>query len=64
MSGSMGDGSLGLAEAAARLRIPYQLAHRLVLIGRLSGQKTGGRWRVTLESLRRVELEESKKARD
>ena len=39
-------GLLGLAEAAALLRIPYQDAHRLLLTGRLPGRKLLGRWYV------------------
>lgn len=39
---------IGLAEAAVRLRIPYQDAHRLLLTGRLAGEKRGGRWFVRM----------------
>lgn len=45
------DHDLGLAEAAARLRIPYQDAHRLVLTGTLPGEKRGGRWYVRLSDV-------------
>ncbi len=49
--------SIGLAEAAMRLAIPYQDAHRLLLTRRLEGWREGSRWRVSLESLRRLEAE-------
>lgn len=45
---------IGLAEAAQLLGIPYQDAHRLLLIGRLRGQKRGGRWWVAAESVHEV----------
>jgi hypothetical protein len=35
---------IGLAEAAQLLRLPYQSAHRLVLMGTLAGEKRSGRW--------------------
>jgi hypothetical protein len=47
--------SIGLAEAAVRLRKPYQDAHRLLLTGVLDGEKRNGRWLVTEESVARVE---------
>jgi len=37
---------IGLAEAAHRLGIAYQDAHRLLLTGRLRGEKRGSRWYV------------------
>ncbi len=48
---------IGLAEAAAALRIPYQDAHRLLLTGQLTGEKRGGRWYVAIESLKHLESE-------
>ena len=45
---------IGLAECALKLRIPYQDAHRLLLVGQLSGEKRGGRWVCTRESLERL----------
>lgn len=45
------DQNIGLAVAAQMLRIPYQSAHRLVLVGELLGWKVGGRWIVSLASL-------------
>lgn len=42
---------MGLAEAAARLRIPYQDAHRLLLTGRIIGRKRGGRWFVSVAAV-------------
>ncbi len=35
---------IGLAEAAQLLRLPYQSAHRLVLMGELAAVKRSGRW--------------------
>jgi len=35
---------IGLAEAAHKLAVPYQDAHRLLLTGKLRGEKRGGRW--------------------
>lgn len=46
---------IGLAEAAARLRLPYQAAHRLVLVGILRGTKDGSRWLVERSSLEEYE---------
>lgn len=46
--------TLGLAEAARKLRVPYRQAHRLVLVGLLSGKKVAGRWLVTHASVRRL----------
>ena len=40
---------IGLAEAAALARIPYQDAHRAMLVGKLRGQKKGQRWFVRLD---------------
>lgn len=45
---------VGLAEAAQRLAVPYQDAHRLLLTGKLEGEKRGSRWWVTNESVERV----------
>lgn len=53
--------TLGLAEAAQQLRIPYQQAHRLVLVGILPGEKRHGRWYV--DSARVKHLAESKQVR-
>ncbi len=48
------DEMIGLAMAAARLKIPYQDAHRLLLTGRLTGEKRGGRWYVRVADVERV----------
>jgi len=48
------DEMIGLAVAAAKLRLPYQDAHRLVLTGRLVGEKQGGRWYVRLVDVERL----------
>ncbi len=50
----MGKDVIGLAEAAARLKIPYQDAHRLLLTGKLRGEKRGGRWFVALRDVQRL----------
>lgn len=39
---------IGLAEAAMNLGIPYQDAHRLLLTGKIAGEKRGSRWFVRL----------------
>ncbi len=57
MDANAQDQMMGLAEAAARLHIPYQDAHRLLLTGKLDGQKQKGRWFVNIESVKRIELE-------
>jgi len=48
------DEMIGLAMAAAKLKIPYQDAHRLLLVGRLTGEKRGGRWFVSVASVTHV----------
>ena len=55
--GRTGDDTIGLAECAQRLGVPYQEAHRQLLIGRLNGAKRGGRWFITRESLDRYHRE-------
>lgn len=45
---------IGLAEAAIALRVPYQLVHRWLMVGRLQGQKTAGRWLVRGEDVARL----------
>lgn len=45
---------IGLAEAAHRLGIAYQDAHRLLLTGRLHGEKRGNRWFVRAEDVETV----------
>jgi hypothetical protein len=42
---------VGLAEAAMAIGIPYQSAHRLLLIGALRGEKRSGRWFVRSEDV-------------
>jgi Rad3-related DNA helicase len=44
---------IGLAEAAQRLRLPYQNCHRLLLTGQLRGEKRNGRWYVQLDDVER-----------
>ena len=45
---------IGLAEAAQRLRLPYQDCHRLLLTGALRGEKRKGRWYVHLVDVERL----------
>lgn len=42
---------VSLADAAKLLGMSWQQAWRLVLIGELAGEKMGGRWIVTSESV-------------
>lgn len=58
---SANEETIGLAEAAALLLIPYQDAHRLLLTGRLRGQKRGGRWFVVLQDVEAVGRSSSKR---
>lgn len=48
------DDAISLAECAQLLSIPYQDAHRLLLVGRLSGVRRGGRWVCSRESVQRL----------
>ena len=50
----MNDKMIGLAEAAAHLCIPYQDAHRLLLTGKLAGEKRGSRWYVQKADVERL----------
>jgi hypothetical protein len=45
---------MGLAEAAQKLRIPYQDCHRLLLTGALRGEKVRGRWYVEVSDVNRL----------
>ena len=45
---------IGLSEAAHRLGVSYNHAHRLALIGDLDAEHTGDRWYVTRESVDRM----------
>jgi len=45
---------IGLAEAAQRLKLPYQDAHRLLLTGALRGEKRKGRWFVRRDDVDRL----------
>lgn len=47
-------GEVGLADAAAKLRMPYQDCHRLVLTGVLEGTKRGSRWFVRSADVERL----------
>ena len=46
-----GKKTMGLAEAGVRLRLPYQSVHRLLLIGKIRGEKVGSRWAVSVEDV-------------
>ena len=46
--------TIGLAEAAQRLRLPYQNCHRLLLTGTLNGEKRDGRWYVHTADVERL----------
>lgn len=54
--------TIGLAEAAQRLRIPYQDAHRLLLTGVLRGEKQGSRWRVVADDVERLARERKRES--
>ncbi|MCA9312008.1 MAG: helix-turn-helix domain-containing protein [Phycisphaerales bacterium] len=45
---------IGLADAAALLRVPYQKAHRLVMLGELPAIKQAGRWVVRREDVDKI----------
>ena len=45
---------IGRAEAAQRLCLPYQDAHRLLLTGKLRGEKRKGRWYVSVNDVARL----------
>ncbi len=45
---------IGLAEAAQKLRLPYQNCHRLLLTGELRGEKREGRWYVAWTDVERL----------
>ena len=45
---------IGLAEAAQKLGMPYQDAHRLLLTGSIRGEKRGNRWLVRLADVLNV----------
>lgn len=45
------DPLIGLTEAAMMLRIPYQDAHRLLMLGVLQGTKVRGRWMVSFDKV-------------
>lgn len=49
----MRDRVLPLPDAAMRLKAPYPVAMRLLLTGRLEGERRGSRWFVTAESVQR-----------
>lgn len=55
MSDATDPETIGLAEAARRLREDYQATRKLLLTGELDGWKDGRFWRVTVESVARLE---------
>lgn len=55
----------GLAEVALTLRVPYSIAHRLLLTGVLEADRVGGRWFVrpeTIEAAQRVLSQERRQS--
>ena len=49
--------TIALPEAAVILRIRYREAYDSLLLGQLDGRRMGGRWHVTLASVRQLEHE-------
>jgi len=45
---------IGLAEAAMHLGVPYQDAHRLLLTGKIRGEKRGSRWFVQVVDVKKL----------
>ena len=45
-----------LVQTAARLKVPYSKALRLVLIGKLEGEQVNGRWWVNVQSIKQMEI--------
>jgi hypothetical protein len=43
--------TMPLPDAARRLRVAYQVAHRLLLVGELDGERDGRAWRVYVDSV-------------
>lgn len=54
MSTSERGQTIGLAEAAAKLRVPHPEAYRLMLTGVLPGEKVRSRWMVRLADVERL----------
>ena len=55
MDQSVGTGTMGLADAAMRLGVPYGRAYKYVLIGRLEATKAdNGRYRVKISSVEQL----------
>ena len=52
--------TMALPEAAVILRLPYREAYDALLRGKLDGRRAGGRWYVTLASVRRLAVREQK----
>ena len=52
--------TIALPEAAVILRLPYREAYDALLRGKLDGRRAGGRWYVTLASVRRLAVREQK----
>jgi predicted site-specific integrase-resolvase len=57
-----GEEMVGLAEAAVALRIPYQAAHRLLMLGELRGVKRSNRWLVREDDVARLVKERGERA--
>ena len=52
--------TIALPEAAVILQLPYREAYDALLRGKLDGRRAGGRWYVTLASVRRLVVREKK----
>ena len=53
-----------LTIASQRLGLSYNQIHRLVLTGRLPGEKVGGRWRVDADAVDRFAKSRREKERE
>ena len=53
----MTEDRIPLVEAAIYLKSPYQDVHRLLLTGKIRGEKSRGRWSVSMEDVERVRRE-------
>jgi excisionase family DNA binding protein len=43
--------TIRLTDAAMRLRVPYQTAHRMLLLGEIEGKRDGRTWAVYADSV-------------
>jgi len=47
----MDENWISIADAALRLRVSYNTLHRLALIGVVTAERIGGRWRIDRQSV-------------